>query len=225
MSKHKKKKTRRPGGAAPRPAPAPEPQLPPDFPPFLHYRVSPRTQQADAAIAAVTQRVQHTLQTKSVIQGKAALEEIVLPLFGHLMQLVVSQSADIVQWAQAAMYEMHRNAEPAEPLIGIPAEEADDLCARLEEVMEWLEKTPSEVDVEAYASFAARFEAEAATHRETLADVAEAIDDYALEETPDEDEGDEDDEDEGDEDEPEAEPAADEPPLHIVDPDAAPLVR
>lgn len=227
MSGRAHKKKRKADTRAARLAPAPAPSLPADFPPWLHYQVGPQTQQADAAIAAVTQQLQRTLAAKSVLQTKQALEEHVLPLLGSLMQLVVYQGSDIVSWAQRAMYELYHaanEAAEAEPVVGIPADHADELCAELEKVMEWLEKLSNSDP----GDFNAELIAEADRHGEALAEVAEAIDDYALEEVAedeDEDEDEEDEDEEGDEDEPESAEPADEPPLHILDPDAAPLVR
>lgn len=201
--------------------PEPDPQA--MLPPWLRFRVGADTARADATIAHVTQALQRYLATKTVPQVKPLLEEYLLPLIGGLMQLVVHQQADTVNWAQTALMEAHRLAaeENLEVIEGIPSEQADELLQQLEAVMAWFERVDAcTPDTDAFRELLAT----APAQREALAEVAETIDDLAIEEG-DEDEDEDEEEGEDEDEEGDEEPLEDEPPMIITDRDAQPLVR
>jgi hypothetical protein len=153
------------------------------LPLHLQYRRDEDVVRAEQALSSTVEATTRRLATTNHVNPKQFAEQHLMPIVAHIVQFFSMQHADLLRFMVSALAHQERE-EVTESLVGIPSDDVEAILSELERLDLFLVKVNDlggnkQLVVE-------EIKKEAVELRETVSDLAEAIQDYSLEETGDE---------------------------------------
>lgn len=155
------------------------------FPMHLQYRRDEEVVRAEQILSSSVQAMAQKLNTTNHVNPKQFAEQHLVPVVTSIVQFFSMQHGDLLKFTQNALiHQLEQQGAATETMVGIPPDDVEAMCDELERIDRFMVKVDTLGGNK--KELLEEVKKEARELRVALGDLAEAIQEYTLEDVEDE---------------------------------------